>query len=156
MTFRNTLKKFFKCNNSILVRSKILELQLLCKSKLSIISEILHFCSSFKNPLGIHSVVCEEICFRKMNVCVWSCSALDSIVWNCIYLFSAQLQTRCPFLPNQKWVRAYHPPQIYLSTNQKIQLIHSTLSARMKWTTGNGIFMSFSSWPIYKKIYPPI
>ena len=42
---------------------------------------------------------------------------------------------------------------ICLSTNQNIQLIHSLL-IRIEWTTGNGILMSSSHWPIYNKLYP--
>ena len=42
---------------------------------------------------------------------------------------------------------------ICLSTNQNIQLIHSLL-IRTEWTTGNGILMSSSHWPIYDK-FPP-
>ena len=42
---------------------------------------------------------------------------------------------------------------ICLSTNQNIQLIHSLL-IRIEWTTGNGILMSSSHWPIYNK-FPP-
>ena len=65
---------------------------------------------------------------------------------------------QCSLLPNQICFRACYFLLPHLPTNQKIQLIHSTLSARMKWTTGNGIFMSFfmsfSSWPIYKKSIP--
>ena len=44
-------------------------------------------------------------------------------------------------------------PLICLSTNQNIQLIHSLL-IRIEWTTGNGILMSSSHWPIYNK-FPP-
>ena len=44
-------------------------------------------------------------------------------------------------------------PLICLSTNQNIQLIHSLL-IRIEWTTGNGILMSSSHWPIYNKLYP--
>ena len=44
-------------------------------------------------------------------------------------------------------------PLICLSTNLNIQLIHSLL-IRIEWTTGNGIFMSSSHWPIYNKLYP--
>ena len=42
---------------------------------------------------------------------------------------------------------------ICLSTNQNIQLIHSLL-IRIDWTTGNGILMSSSHWPIYNKFHP--
>ena len=42
---------------------------------------------------------------------------------------------------------------ICLSTNQNRQLILSLL-IRIEWTTGNGIFMSSSHWPIYNKLYP--
>ena len=42
---------------------------------------------------------------------------------------------------------------ICLSTNQNIQLIHSLL-IRIEWTTGNGILMSSSHWPIYNKFSP--
>ena len=44
-------------------------------------------------------------------------------------------------------------PLICLSTNQNIQLIHSLL-IRIEWTTGNGILVSSSHWPIYNKLYP--
>ena len=44
-------------------------------------------------------------------------------------------------------------PLICLSTNQNIQLIQSLL-IRIEWSTGNGILMSSSHWPIYNKLYP--
>ena len=44
---------------------------------------------------------------------------------------------------------------ICLSTNQNIQLIHSLL-IKIEWTTGNGILMSSSHWPIYYKLYPDL
>ena len=46
-------------------------------------------------------------------------------------------------------------PLICLSTNQNIQLIHSFI-IRIEWTTGNGILMSSSYWPIYNKLYPGV
>ena len=50
-----------------------------------------------------------------------------------------------------------HGPQVIfmngLSTNQNIQLIHSLL-IRIEWTTGNGILMSSSHWPVYDKLDP--
>ena len=49
--------------------------------------------------------------------------------------------------------RASYLPLIWLWTNQSIQLIHSPL-IRIEWTTGNGILMSSSQWPIYNKLYP--
>ena len=42
---------------------------------------------------------------------------------------------------------------ICLLTNQNIQRIHSLL-IRIEWTTGNGILISSSHWPIYNK-FPP-
>ena len=44
-------------------------------------------------------------------------------------------------------------PLICLSTNQIIQLMHSLL-IRTEWTTGNGILVSSSHWPIYNKLNP--
>ena len=44
---------------------------------------------------------------------------------------------------------------ICLSTNQNIQLIHSLL-IRIEWTTGNGILVSSSHWPIYNKFPPDV
>ena len=57
-------------------------------------------------------------------------------------VFTHQPHFRCSFLS-----------LICLSTNQNIQLIHSPL-IRIEWTTGNGIFMSSSHWPIHNKLYP--
>ena len=42
----------------------------------------------------------------------------------------------CPFLPNQICIRACYLPLLHLSTNQKIQLIHSQ-PIKIKWPTGN-------------------
>ena len=54
-------------------------------------------------------------------------------------------------LPNEICLKAFYLPLIYISTNQNMQLIHSHL-IRIKWTTGNGILMSSSHWPIYRKM----
>ena len=58
--------------------------------------------------------------------------------------FTLQLHFSCSYLP-----------LICLSTNQKIQLIYSLL-IRIEWTTGNGILMSSSHWPLYNKLYPAV
>ena len=57
-------------------------------------------------------------------------------------VFTLQPHLSCSYLP-----------LICLSTNQNIQLIHSLL-IRTEWTTGNGILVSSSHWPIYNKLYP--
>ena len=69
----------------------------------------------------------------------WS-TDLDGVIPNVVFTF--QLHSSCSYLP-----------LICLSTNQNIQLIHS-LQIRVEWTTGNGILMSSSHWPIYNKLYP--
>ena len=53
----------------------------------------------------------------------------------------------------QRHFSSSYLPLICFSTNQNIQLIHSLL-IRIEWTTGNGILMSSSHWPIYNK-FPP-
>ena len=69
----------------------------------------------------------------------WS-TDLDGVIPNVV--FTLQLH----------FTRSYLP-LIFLSTNQNIQLIHSLL-IRIEWTTGNGILMSSSHWPIYNN-FPP-
>ena len=76
-----------------------------------------------------------KICGRTL----WS-TDLDGVIPN--FVFTLQLHFRCSYLP-----------LICFSTNQNIQLIHSLL-IRTEWTTGNGILMSSSHWPIYNKLYP--
>ena len=69
----------------------------------------------------------------------WS-TDLDGVIPNVV--LKLQLYFSCSYLP-----------LIFLSTNQNIQLIQSLL-IRIEWTTGNGILMSSSHWPIYNK-FPP-
>ena len=69
----------------------------------------------------------------------WS-TYLEGVIANVV--FTLQLHFSCSYLP-----------LICLSTNQNIQLIHSLL-IRIKWTTGKGILMSSSHWPIFNK-FPP-
>ena len=64
----------------------------------------------------------------------WS-TDLDGVIPNVV--FTLQLQLFASDLP----------------LNQNMQLIHSLLT-RIERTTGNGIFMSSSHWPIYDKLYP--
>ena len=68
----------------------------------------------------------------------WS-TDLDGVIPNVV--FTLQPHFSCSYLP-----------LICLSTNQNIQLIHSLL-IRIEWTTGNGILVSSSHWPIYNKLY---
>ena len=65
---------------------------------------------------------------------------LDGVIPDVV--FTLQPHCSCSYLP-----------LICLSTNQNIQLIHSLL-IRIEWTTGNGILVSSSHWPIYNK-FPP-
>ena len=71
----------------------------------------------------------------------WS-TDLDGVIPNVV--FTLQPHFSCSYLP-----------LICLSTNQNIQLIHSLL-IRTEWTTGNGILVSSSHWPIYNKLYPAL
>ena len=57
-------------------------------------------------------------------------------------VFTHHLHLSCSFLS-----------LICLSTNQNVQLMHSLL-IRIEWTTGNGILVSSSHWPIYNRLYP--
>ena len=61
---------------------------------------------------------------------------LDGVIPDVV--FTLQPHFSCSYLP-----------LICLLTNQNIQLLF-----RIKWTTGNGILMSSSHWPIYNKLYP--
>ena len=83
---------------------------------------------------------CVKFRLHVLYVCYpWS-TDLDGVIPEVV--FTIQLHFSCSYLP-----------LIFLSTNQNIQLIHSLL-IRIEWTTGNGILMSSSHWPIYNKLYP--